>query len=526
MLNRKFVRFVSFILVGLFWSLNLASASAAGLPVLTWEAGKEQSITMTTLNHNNWDLFLVGQGQNIKFQPTHSDSNGLQYFKIKLPIDQKLGSYLIQAQNGELDKKVIAGVGIIKLKTFDVLSIPSKLIEICATFLFMLVGFNTLRDQKYSRIEYLRPKRVSHSNRILNALHNFRLRALDDIQPSLFKFQVVKEGELLANISPWVWAMAPFAFFGFGAFSAVKANLINGLSVTPLSIYTLIAIGGVFDPLSGFAASGGFLISSAIYGNISNIQVLMSALAFVSGWFLPGLTAAIFQEVIRKDWIPKLPRALRTNIPEVLAAAIGSNVYYCVQLITNSFADRLGPVVDLGRNSSYVVAIIIFARIKLDHFLIKDLHLRGENYQIRTMNLPRIIAPKSVIALSFYFLGAMFAWTGDLKFSLVAMIIFLISLSLLLVRFESLVIAKIAILNRHVLFEASFVVALALLAYIYIGLLPLDVLSKGEYLLLVTGIALLIHAIYSAIHDVTSRPSRLAVELDSLGASPGSAGAR
>ena len=289
------------------------------------------------------------------------------------------------------------------------------------------------------------------------------------MQPSLFKFQMVKEGELLNNISPWIWAVAPFVMLVLGGLTALQTQVTAGLSFTPIVIYTILAIAGVFDPFSGISAGFGFLIITAMKGSITNLNGLLSAVTFVLGWFAPGLISALMQEAIRKDQNLKSPSILRKNLPELLSSICGALGFYSIQLLTNSFANKLGPIINLGWIPSLLIGLSLFSRSKLDQFLVKDLHLKGENYQIRSINLPRVIAPKTVLFSSLYYFGAIFVWTSDLKFSVVTTFIFALSTSLLLVRFESFVFPRLTNFRRHLLIETSVVVGITILFFTYIS---------------------------------------------------------
>ena len=500
------------LLVAIFWFLGLigssVNAKADTLPVLTWEAGKQQTISLINSDLKNpWKLFLTGNNQRIQFKESKAGKDGLLFYSIDLPLNQKLGSYLIEASNSTGSQKVIAGVGVVELQKFDLMQIPKKLLFICLSFVLLIAGISTFRASHYARIEYLRPKRVELNNSLLRRFYLTRDFLIGDMQPSLFKFQMVKEGELLNNISPWIWAVAPFVMLVLGGLTALQTQVTAGLSFTPIVIYTILAIAGVFDPFSGISAGFGFLIITAMKGSITNLNGLLSAVTFVLGWFAPGLISALMQEAIRKDQNLKSPSILRKNLPELLSSICGALGFYSIQLLTNSFANKLGPIINLGWIPSLLIGISLFSRSKLDQFLVKDLHLKGENYQIRSINLPRVIAPKTVLFSSLYYFGAIFVWTSDLKFSVVTTFIFALSTSLLLVRFESFVFPRLTNFRRHLLIETSVVVGITILFFTYISLLPMPLIKKAEDLVLVTGLVLLVHALYSAIHDASSRNS-------------------
>lgn len=506
------------ILLSLLFALGSAPLSHAdGLPVLQWETGKEQIISLRGVTTAiPWDLYLVGNGNNQKFSASQKSRSGSIIYSINLARNQALGSYIVEARSPNALTRQLAGINIVKMKQFNILQVPKKLIYICLAFIILVIGLSTMRASHYAEINYLRPTRVNPSNRHLRRFYTFRQTLLDDLQPSLLKFQLTKEGELFHNISPWVWAFAPFAFFAIGAYVGTHSMIASSTMAASVVIYGFVAILGVFDPLAGIAASLGFFLSVALSGAVTNLHTLLAAIAFVSGWFAPGIIASLFEESIRRDWLPRLPIRVLNFLPLIFAGFIAAVIFYSGELLTNSFSNRFGPVVDPGLLTPAVLGVFIIIRMKLNQFLIRDLHLKGENYQIRSITLPRILAPKSVIATTAYILCAVYAWTNDIKFSIVISVICAVSLGLLLFRFDSSIFKALTFFRRHIIFEALVVIFFALAAFMYVGKLPVVIVQKGEIFLLITGTLVLLHAIFSALHDAHCR-NKVAIDNKSSG---------
>lgn len=483
-------------------------SSASGLPVLEWEAGKQEVISVRGITHDIWDLYLVGNGISEKFASTARGSGGSVMYEINLPKNHTLGSFIVEARSANALTRQLAGINIVKMKDFNILQIPKKLMYICLTFMFIGIGLSTMRASHYARIEYLRPTRKRPQNIYLKRFFDFRQLLLEDLQPSLLKFQLTKEGELFHNISPWIWALAPFILFSLGAYTGTHS--VNATSTMMISVlmYTIVAALGVFDPFSGIAASIGFFIAIALSGDVTNIHTLLSAITFVAGWFVPGIMASIFAESIRRDALPRVPARLLNIIPMALAGLIGAFVFYACELLTNSFSNQFAPVLDPGFLAPAILGVTISLRAFIDQFLIRDLHMRGENYQIRSITLPRVIAPQSVALASIYIFGATYSWTGNVQFSFITSLITFISFGLLLFRFESSIFNGFKRFKRHVLLESSLILLTTTSIFFYLGTLPLTIVSKGELYLLTTGVLFLIHAIYSALHDASTRITR------------------
>lgn len=512
MSNRKKIIAIA---LSVLYSFGFAPVShAAGLPVLVWEAGKQEVISIRGVSAaSNWELYLVGNGTSQKFAASSRSAQGSQMYEINLPKNQGLGSYIVEARSSNALTRQLAGINVVKMKQFNILQIPNKLLYICLAFILLAVGINTMRASQYARIEYLRPTRKRPKNIYLKRFFDFRELLLDELQPSLLKFQLTKEGELFHTLSPWIWALAPFIFFSFGAYIGTHSVNTASALMAPVLIYSIVSILGVLDPFSGIAAAIGFFIAISVSGAVTSIHTLLSAISFVSGWFVPGIIASLFGESIRRDWLPKLPRRFINLAPIVLSGIVGAIIFYAGELLTNSFSNQFGPVIDPGLIAPLAIGFVITIRVLVDQYLVRDLHMRGENYQIRTITLPRVIAPQSVIFATLYIFGAAYSWTGNMKFSFLISFVSAVSFGLLLFRFESSIFKSAQKIKRHILAEALLVIVIAAAIFFYVGTLPVTIVNKGELFVLVTGLLFLLHAIYSAVHDASTR-------VDSAGKAP------
>ena len=485
---------------------GLPLAHADSLPVMTWEAGKLEEISVRGAQPNNpWDLYLVGDKKDLRFSASNIGAAGSIIYSIELPKSIGLGSYIVEARSNNALTRQIAGVDIVAMKNFNILQIPKKLIFICTTFIFLIVGLGTLRSARYSRFEYIRPHRPEPENNFLSRFFNLRMKLIDEIQPSLLKFQLVKEGELFHHFSPWIWALAPFSLFSIGAFLGSHPLSYAPRFITPVFTYLIIAIVGVLDPLSGIGASLGFLATLALSGNISNIHSLLSAISFTLGWFTPGLVASIFEEAIKRDWLPLNLQKYTNHVSRVFASTLGGASFYMFELLTNSFTNQFGPVVDPGLLSPCVLGLVIFMRSWLNQHLVRNLHTIGENYQIRSISLPRVISPIAIIVSSLFLFGATYSWTGNISFSILTALISGITLGLLVVRFSVRTRTFLQNISRHIVLEASVCALLAIALILYVAKMPLGFATKGELFISIASVLVLVHAIYSVLLDGAHR---------------------
>ena len=487
-------------------------AHAADIPVLSWEKGKEHNIVLGGNGlAKNWKINLVSENtQPLAFRQSKLAPNGYVVFSVTIPDSFPSGVYRVETEGNNSPTRVVAGVKLVDLSSFNLIQIPTKLIIILLTLVFLVSTMSIMRMKKYERIEYLRSKPVEKLDGFLNVFYKFRYSAVDEIHKSLFKFQLIREGELLHKLSPATWALLPIATMALGGFVGVNGNLIGGVSFIPMALYTFTAVVGVIDPFSGFTAAIGYAFTQSVTGNVTSVRAVMSLLAVGIGWVAPGILSSLYQDILRKDRYFKLARLI---VPDVIASLVGGFVFLVAELLTNSFANHVGPIAVNSLLIPVGLSVVILGRIHLYRYLVKDLHQTGENYQIRIMILPRVLSPRTILIASLYFAGTAYVWTESLQFAGITAFLLAFPLSLLMVRFESPVIKSLVNKDRHILLETAIISVIACVVFFYVQSLPLEVTAKGKLLILYASVILFVHGFYSSIFDTSSRSVDVASEV-------------
>ena len=424
------------VVAGLALILSAPVASAADIPVLTWEKGKEHNIVLGGNGIvKNWKIQLTSpDGDPLDFSMSRKDARGYVVFSVNIPDGYPSGIYTIETNSSEDGTKPVAGVRIVEISDYNLIQIPTKLIVILITLITLMSTLSILRMQKYERIEYLRGKLAPAPGGPFGILYRFRESSIEEIHRSIFKFQLVREGELLHRFSPAAWALVPWLAMCVGAAVSAQERLLQGAQLTPIVLYTAIAVIGLIDPFSGFMAGVGFAVIHCVTGNVTSVSGVMSLVAISAGWFAPGLISSLYADAINKD---SYSLFIKRFLPDVLASAIGGLVFFSSQLLTNSFADHQGPISASGYWAPVIFTILIFTRITGEKYLNKDLHQTGQNYQIRALVLPRIISPRTIIFAALYFAAALYVWTESLSFAIQIGIFLALPMSLLMIRFEN-----------------------------------------------------------------------------------------
>jgi hypothetical protein len=506
MLNKLFVGFLIS-----FTTLSMTPAHAEDIPVLTWEKGKEHNIVLGGNSQvKNWKIQLTSTtGETLDFKQSKLDPKGYVVFSVQIPDSYQSGVYTVVTTGVDVPKKIVAGVKIVALSDYNLIQIPTKLILILLTLIFLVSTLSIMRMQKYERIEYLRAKPVEQLPGIFNLFAKFRMGAIAELHKSLFKFQLVREGELIHKLSPITWATLPFATALLGGYIGLNGELILGVSLIPLALYALAAIIGVIDPFSGFTAAIGFAFAQSISGNVTSVRSVMSLVAVGIGWVAPGILSSLYQDILNKDNYFHFAKKI---VPDVVASVIGGLIFLVAQLLTNSFVDQVAPIAVSTYLIPMILSVVIFARINLYRYLVKDLHQTGENYQIRILVLPRVLSPRTITFAGLYLAGTVYVWTESLQFAVISSLLLSTPLALLMVRFDTPVIKAFKDAQRYILIEIVVIATISFISFFYIQSLPLEVTAKGKLLILSTAIILFIHGFFSSVFDSSSRADQIKVE--------------
>jgi hypothetical protein len=228
----------------------------------------------------------------------------------------------------------------------------------------------------------------------------------------------------------------------------------------------------------------------------------MGLLAVGMAWVAPGIISSLYRQMLEKDgYISRVTKFL----PDIFASAIGAFIFLLAELLTNSFTNHIGS---FGVDRMYIpllIAAAIFVRIKAEKFLFRNIHIGGDNYQIRTLTLPRVISPRTVLFTALYLSGISYAWTQSISFAVSSALILSVPLALLLVRFGAPRLKRLAGVERNIIAESSIICFLSYGIFMQIQDMPFDVNQKGRYFIIYSALILIGHAIYSSICDTSSR---------------------
>jgi hypothetical protein len=133
--------FATNLLAAIFLILLTPFAAAVDVPELTWERGRQQSITLggnTSLQL--WQIKLEGAGQSIKFDQSSKSADGFIVYAIDIPEDLSVGRYKVVVSSSTTASNTVAYVNISKTIAYDPAADPKK-VGVIAVIAFTLLTF-------------------------------------------------------------------------------------------------------------------------------------------------------------------------------------------------------------------------------------------------------------------------------------------------------------------------------------------------------------------------------------------------
>lgn len=507
------LKIIALTLIALFFAPS--AAQAFDIPLLTWERGREQQVVLGGGAYTNqWVVTLEGNGEApLTFNKSEKNAAGYVVYSVFVPADFPTGAYSIVTNGEGSPRTVVAGVNLVEEQTNTVASNLFDLTLIIAIFAFLTGIVSTIRARKYTYIPFRSaqvlprltdPVPAEDENfwdRLEAAPYRIRVQSLTSLQPSLLRFLLIREGEVAHRVSKNLYGLSPLIGLAAGAIAAIEVTRNDGLALTPMTIFIAIAALAIFDAFAGLAATLGFWALQLFSGNVTSFRDVLISLAIGIAWVGPSLFAALLRETINRDFEAK---SLRGTDPIKFLGVIGSSVvgalvFYFGQALVNSVIYVENQVRELTWTHVSIVLALLVIRGFADGVVLeseKDIDTRDESFFIARVSSP--ITALAVLALVFSFV---YIWTESAARSLFVAVIFALPYFLIFIRFNKISFFKTDRLPRNILAESALISAIAFVAFRQISTQPLLLNQRADLLLLLAGVAPVLHAVYSAIYS-------------------------
>lgn len=518
-MKNRFAQKLSWLALALFtFGIGAPTASAADIPLLTWERGKEQNTVMGNTDiPSTWTIKLVGDGyQPLTFRVSTKAADGTIVYSVQLPNEMPVGIYSVQVfdTQGQLST-IVAGVDVINLQTFEVVSIPSPLKFLLLSIVFLIASITTLRSKKYANLSYVHHRslieegKLLHDDRFPPVLYKFytlRAKSFDSLKSTLFRFLISRDSEFLHRISPLAWTLLPGVAFVLGAI----ASLITGEDMpnVPVAVLFLLAVIGLIDALSGFYVAAGFITVQIVLGQVTNLNQLLAVVSISLSWILIGVIADLFYLTSMKDFNSKANSENRI-ISLFLASGVAGGLFVFTQTLTNSFSTTLredsGVINLLGVAVGLVFMVRTSYREKIDS---KELE------RLKTVNYvtTRIFSGLFALIMWAIFALAAYAWSESLSTALISASVFSIPLFALGVRFAQPEIKSLDKWRRNIYLEALVVIAITYALFEFVARLAYPIVQRSQIYIIIAFIPAILHSLLSSLYDISEAKRKEAVQ--------------
>jgi hypothetical protein len=111
------VKFFASLLVAISLGFSIPQASAADVPLLTWERGKEQNIVLGGgAITNNWQIVLIQKDKVVlQFSKSRINKEGFVVYSATIPNSLPDGRYTVQTNSENSPKSIVAGVNLVTM---------------------------------------------------------------------------------------------------------------------------------------------------------------------------------------------------------------------------------------------------------------------------------------------------------------------------------------------------------------------------------------------------------------------------
>lgn len=506
------MKIVRFLLATVLATFTLATplASAFDAPLLTWERGRTQQVVLGGGDFTSGWIVRFEGGSEAPLDFTRSEPNEAGYvvYSVAIPESYEPGSYSVATYGEGSPRTIVAGITLIPGQSITPVDSLYDLTLIVFFFVLLTVAVSALRTRKYANLQYslTQPLRLDEDEVApvgrrfsMDVISKVRANNLSDLRPSVFKFLLISEGELLYRLSPRIYSLAPFIGLLIGTLAGFETVRNGGLVETSAAIFLAIFLLAAIDPYSGIFALLSFGVVEVVAGELSSVRDLLILMAMAFSLVGSVLLAALLKYGAAFDFPssknPKSSFAL--VVRSSLAALFGAAMYYFGNLLANSIWYSEAPNRQVEPEHLAIVftalllrSLIFATKVKSD----EEQSLNQEEFTIARLNSPSTAGVIHLVIFAFTYI-----WTEDALRALIISTLFAISYYLIFINFESSAPDFFLRLPRNVAIESLSVAALALLAFTQIANRPLLSDEQSFWFLIISIIPVIIHALLCAI---------------------------
>ena len=324
--------FSYFLLSFIFLFIGSSAAQAFDVPDLSWERGRQQSVTLGGETKSVlWSISLEGFGQSLPFARSSVNDAGFIVYSVEVPENLPVGRYQIVVRGPNSPATTTGYVNILNTVAYDPLSDPRGvgLIAVAAfTLLAFFAGNRSESENSEQKEEEEEDSsalgsvdtnyqgiKIKHRGRgddsvfvrssFARTLDGWRhVAVLTMARRSPLTMRVSADGSYLQAILGPLAIALPVTGIALGAWLGVISDVSNSLIPTSLALVLFIVIVGILDAFSGLLAFISYLVVILARGGIDDVADIRTLLGFSLLLFTPSLAAGATRPLrrARDDW--------------------------------------------------------------------------------------------------------------------------------------------------------------------------------------------------------------------------------
>jgi hypothetical protein len=471
------------------------AASAADIPFLTWENGKQQAIVLGgPSSSTEWTMALVGENTKpLVFKASTKNSEGFYVFSIDLPTDLTPGAYRIETTGTDGKVSVVAGVQVKQREIYTITEIPTDLRLLAILFAIITALYTVVRSRKYSRLVFARDTNSEGAH----VLYRFRDSRLASFGDSFLRYLALRDGEPLHKLNKHLWSTLPWLSFPLGVYTAFAIQFDAAIPNGPIYLFFICAIIGALDASSGISLAFGLGLTHVALGNVTSLRTLLIAATFTLAWYLPALIGSMVHLTVPRDLgsDPDSSRPSGSAVSAIAAGVFGAlavviSVILTDSLVINRVADSI---------LRWPLAITVGAVIALKYIAEGALVNSREESALKEerLYLARVVSPGMAMTISASLFAIIYIWTQSFIAAFIGAVVISTPYFLLFLVFPRLAVARLESIKRSMIIEAILIGAFTFGVYALIQLLPTTVIAKSQAFILLGLIPGLLHGVYS-----------------------------
>jgi hypothetical protein len=330
MLSVKKSKFFVTVLLGIIFTFpTITIAQAVDTPELTWQRGRQQSITLGGNTADKlWQINLEANGKSLRFDQSSVSKNGFIVYTVEIPEDLAVGRYKIVVSGPATTTNTVAFVNISPTISYDPLADPKK-VGVIAVIAFTLLTFftgNRSDDQQqeeesedqsalgsvdtaYMGVGATKRGRgdlvgIGKSKFTQNLDLLRHLSIFNTASRSPLVMRVVADSSYLQAISGFFVLLLPVIGLALGVAMALSTQMSVSLIPTSLALILAIVVLALLDAFAGLIAFIVYFLYALTVGEITNFADVQALLGMSLLWFTPALAAGATRPLRRAldDW--------------------------------------------------------------------------------------------------------------------------------------------------------------------------------------------------------------------------------